>query len=180
MSFSRAKQRQARGYAGITKLRKTLRRIEPEATDGIKVAIKNGAEAIESAILFYGHDHHITGDMLQSVDTKLGRDGMTAVIGPGAGSISVSKSPFNTTLYVSQTSKHDAWQFFKAYWIEFGTKGAAARMITSGPYKGRMSPEIPPLPAKPFVQPAWDSNKTSVIASVKQAVKNALMRASNG
>lgn len=167
MTFSRAQQRQARGYAGITKLRKTLRRIEPEATDQVRKAIDKGSQAIEADILINGQSHYLTGDMLNSVAIKKGRDGMTAVIGPGAASISVSKSPFDTTLYVTQKSKFNAWQFFKAYWIEFGTKGTPAQ-------------NIPPQPAQPFVQPAWDSNKTWLIADVKAAVRNALRIASNG
>jgi len=166
VSFSRAKQNQARGYAGLSKLRKTLRRIEPETTQGVKDSIQKGAEAIEADILINGQAHRITGDMLNSVAIKYGRDRMTAVIGPGAASISVNKSPFNTTLYVSQKSKFNAWQFFKAYWIEFGTKGAPSR-------------NIPPQPAKPFVQPAWDSNKTWLISDVKAAVKKAIQRASS-
>lgn len=166
MSFSRARQNQARGYAGITKLRKTLRRIEPEATNGIKATIQKGAEAIETDILINGQAHRLTGDMLDSISIKYGRDRMTAVIGPGASAISVSKSPFNTTLYKSNKSKYMAWQFFKAYWIEFGTKG---------------SPDlnIPPQPAQPFVQPAWDSNKAWLITQMKTAVNNALARASS-
>lgn len=166
MSFSRAQQRQARGYAGLGKLRKTLRRIEPETTQGVKNAIQKGAEAIETDILINGQSHYLTGDMLASVSIKYGRDKMTAVIGPGAESISVSKSPFDTTLYITQKSKFNAWQFFKAYWIEFGTKGSPER-------------NIPALPAQPFVQPAWDSNKTWLIREVKDAVGRALQRASS-
>jgi len=166
VSFSRAKQNQARGYAGVSKLRKTLRRIEPETVTGVKAAIRKGAEAIETDILINGQSHHLTGDMLASVAIKYGRDNMTAVIGPGAESISVNKSPFNTTLYVSQKSKYNAWQFFKAYWLEFGTKG---------------SPDlnIPPQPATPFVQPAWDSNKTWLVSEVRAAVNTALQVASS-
>lgn len=166
MSYSRAKQNRDRGYSGLTKLRKTLRRIDPETTAGVKESIQRGAEAIETDILINGQAHRITGDMLGSVAIKYGRDKLTAVIGPGASSISVNKSPFSTTLYVTNTSKFNAWQFFKAYWIEFGTKGAPSR-------------NIPPQPAKPFVQPAWDSNKTWLISDVKAAVKKAIQRASS-
>lgn len=166
MSFSRAKQNQARGYAGLGKLRKTLRRIEPETTQGIKDVIEKGALAIENDIVSNGQAHRITGDMIQSVAIKYGRYRMTAVIGPGASSISVSKSPFDTTLYVTQKSKFMAWQFFKAYWIEFGTKGAPDR-------------NIPPQPAQPFVQPAWDSNKGWLIRDAKAAVSRAIQRASS-
>ena len=166
MSFSRAKQNQARGYAGLSKLRKTLRRIEPETTDGIRAVIEKGAKAIETDILINGQSHRLTGDMLASVDIKYGRDKMTAVIGPGAASVTVNKSPFDTTLYVSQKSKFNAWQFFKAYWIEFGTKGAPDL-------------NIPPQPAQPFVQPAWDSNKPWLVAEVRSAVNKALQVAAS-
>lgn len=165
MSFSRAKQNQARGYAGLSKLRKTLKRIEPETTNGIRAVIDKGAEAIETDILINGQSHHLTGDMLESVSVKKGRDGMTAVIGPGAKWVSINKSPFNTEI-VTEKNAWGAFQFLKAYWIEFGTKG---------------KPElnIPPLPAQPFVQPAWDSNKPWLIKEVRAAVHAAIARASS-
>lgn len=166
MSFSRAQQNSARGYAGLSKLRKTLKRIEPETVSGVKAAIEKGATAIEQDIVNNGREHRITGDMLQSIAVKKGRDGLTAVIGPGAKAITVSKSPFDTTMYVTQKSKFLAWQFFKAYWLEFGTKGTPER-------------NIPPQPATPFVQPAWDSNKGWLIKEVKTAVSRAIARASS-
>lgn len=165
MSYSRANQNRDRGYAGLGKLRKTLRRMEPEINGGVKATIEKGAEAIETDIVINGQSHRITGDMIEAISTKMGRDGMTAVIGPGAKWVSISKSPFNTAL-VSARNAWGAFQFFKAYWIEFGTKGSPER-------------NIPPQPAKPFVQPAWDANKGWLIREARAAVSNAIRRASS-
>lgn len=164
MSFSRARQNTAKGYSGVTKLRKTLRRIDPELTKGIKKAITKGAEQVHFDIVLGAQSHRLTGDMIESISVKYGRDNMTAVIGPGAKWVSVNKSPFNTSL-ITEKNAWGAWQFFKAYWIEFGTKG---------------SPDlnIPPQPSQPFVGPAWDSNKPWLIKECRAAVEYALVVAS--
>jgi len=132
VSFSRAKQSQARGYSGVTKLRKTLRRIDPELTKGVKTAIQQGSETIHFDISLNAQSHRFTGDMIDSISIKYGRDGMTSLIGPGAKWVSVSKSPFNTAL-ITEKNAWGAWQFFKAYWLEFGTKGAPDRNIPAQP-----------------------------------------------
>jgi len=167
VSFSRAQQNKARGYAGISKLRKTLQRLEPEAVAGVKEAFQQGAETIHYDVLQNGMAHKLTGDMLSSVAVKYGRDGLTAVIGPGADVVTVNKSPFNTTLYVSQKRKWHAWQFFKAYWIEFGTKGAPDR-------------NIPPQPAQPFVGPAFDANKGAISKNVQSKIHAVIAKLASG
>lgn len=157
----------ARGYAGLSKLRKTLRRLEPEAAEGIKTSFKHGAELIQYDIIQNGLQHRITGDMLRSVDVKMGRDGLTAVIGPGASRIRIGKSPFDTTMYKSAEGKHQAFQFFKAYWIEFGTKGYPER-------------NIPAQPAQPFVQPAYDANKGWIVRNVQDEIRATLRNVTSG
>lgn len=155
------------GYAGISKLRRTLRRMEPESTDGLRKVMSDGATAIEETMLYLGREHHITGDMLQMIEQKKGRDGLTYVIGPGAKSISVSKNPFDTTLYKTGISKRRAMQFFKAYWIEFGTKGYPER-------------NIPAQPAQPFVNPAYDANKGKIARRVREEIRAVLRDVTSG
>lgn len=161
--------RQRSGFFGVTKLRKTLRRLDPEIVDGVKAEFRQGAEAIEfdaisNAMMLGVID---SGDMVASITTKYARDGLTAVIGPGASVVRVNKSPFNTRLYVSQKSKDMAWQFFKGYWAEFGTKG--------DPERG-----IPAQPPRPFMNPAFDANKTRISRDVRSAVNLAMRQVSAG
>ena len=157
----------ARGYAGLSKLRKTLRRLEPEAAEGIKDTFEKGAQLIQYSVIQNGSEHRISRDMFPSVSYKMGRDGLTAVIGPGADRIRIGKSPFDTTLYKSAEGKHQAFQFFKAYWIEYGTKG--------DPERG-----IPPQRAQPFVNPAYDEHKGWIVENVQGEIRAALRYVTSG
>lgn len=157
------------------KLRRTLGRMEPEILNNIKEPFKEGAEAIKrdaivnASLADYGKEIGIKdkGDMIDSISVKFGRDGLTAVIGPGAKAIAISKSPFNTTLYTTNRSKYAAWQFFKGYWAEFGTKGDPKR-------------NIPAIRAAPFMQPAYDENKGWILKRVKDGVHKALISVTGG
>lgn len=165
--MSTARQRSA--FRGVNKLRRTLRRLEPESLDGIKAAFKRGAETIHFDAISnaMGQGIYDTGDMVASIAINYGRDGLTAVIGPGADTVKINKSPFNTTLYVSNKAKTAAWNFFKAYWAEFGTKGYPAK-------------NIPPQPARPFMAPAFDSNKDRIAREVQREIRMTLQKVSSG
>lgn len=161
--------RRRSSFSGIRKLRRTLRRIDPEVTADLKVTFRNAAETIsnDAAAGAYAQGLYDSGDMIASITYKMGRDGLTAVIGPGADRIKISKNPFDTTLYVKDRDKHAAMQFFKAYWAEFGTKGV--------PSKG-----IPPQSATPFLNPAFDANKGWIARQTKDGISASLRAASNG
>lgn len=156
-------------FSGVKKLRRTLRRADPEITKDLKAQFKRDAETIadDAAAAAYVKGIYDTGEMIDAIQVKMGRDGLTAVIGPGAKVIRISKSPFNTTLYITQRDKDAAWQFFKGYWAEFGTKGYPER-------------DIPAQPPRPFMQPAFDANKDRVAMTVKRNVRIALSRLASG
>lgn len=156
-------------FRGVAKLRRTLRRLDPDVTEGIKRTIENGARDISNEAAYRANSLGLfdTGDMIQSITYKLGRDGMTAVIGPGAKHVKISKNPFDTTQYVSRPSKQSAMNFFKAYWAEFGTKG--------DPTLG-----IAPQPATPFMNPAYDNNKDWIVRKTRQGISAALRDATRG
>lgn len=161
----------AMGYRNVNKLRRKLRNMEKFVESGIGPAIERAAYAIElDAKARVRVDE---GDLQRSITHKLGRDKMTAVIGPGAKSAAVARaakgSPFATrsTIQLGSISKHDLFQFFKGYWIEFGTKGAPDR-------------NIPPQPARPFMQPAFDVNKTWATNEVRREVNRQLERLAKG
>lgn len=165
----------ASGIKGINKLRKTLRRIEPELQEPVRQAVKNTAEAIkQDAIMLAPIDE---GDLVRSIDYKIGRDGFTAVVGPGAKAAEIARSKGGSAfatrdlrgeiIKMSAANKHLLFQFFKGYWHEFGTKGSPER-------------NIPPLPARPFMNPAFFLNEEYGKQQVRAAVKQALERASRG
>jgi hypothetical protein len=151
------------GFTGANKLRKTLKRLDPEITKDVKIALATGAENIsnDAAAIAFSKGIYDTGDLIDSIEFQLGREGLTALIGPGAKRLKISKSPFNTTLYVTDRDKYGAWQFFKGYWAEFGTKGSSEH-------------NIPPQIARPFMQPSYDANKDAISTSIQRAVNRAL------
>lgn len=154
-----------KGIQGVDKLRLKLRRMEKVVQSGIKPAILQTALEIEaSAKQFVPKD---TGDLMRSIKSKVSGDGLAAVVGPFANSAIVksltSGSIFNNKSggAMSALDKKKKFQFFKGYWIEFGTKGAPDR-------------NIPAQPARPFMQTAFDVNKTAGAARVKAAVDKQL------
>ena len=162
----------ASGLRGVNRLRRTLRRIEPEATEDVRKAMKDGAEAIKlDAVARVPRDE---GDLARSIDYKLGRDGMTAIIGPAAKQVAMvggrtsATAPFATgsrrQQRLSTGNKKALFEFFKGYWIEYGTKGSPAH-------------NIPPMRPRPFMNPAFDMNKEWILEQVKKGINKALERA---
>jgi HK97 gp10 family phage protein len=162
---------QRRGLAGVDKLRIKLRRMEKVVESGIKPAIRDAAVAIQlDAIQRVSVDN---GDLQRSIDFKISSDGLAAVVGPAAKSAAVARevrgSAFATrsTITLGAISKKALFQFFKGYWLEFGTKGTPDR-------------NIPPQQARPFMQPAYDVNKDWAIARVKTEVDKQLKTMAGG
>ena len=166
---------QRKAFSGVTKLRKTLRRLEPEITSEVRESIRRGANAIlfdakqnaESAD--YGKEPGVrdTGDMIDSMSIKYGNDGFTALIGPAAqdvktlGKIDARMLKSGAESKVTIRSKDAKWNVFKGLWAEFGTKGSPKN-------------NIPAITPAPFMQPAFDANKGWIAKDVNKAVSQAL------
>lgn len=141
---------QARGIQGLSAARRKLRLIHTVTENTLKPVMKEVAESIkQDAIARVPID---TGDLARSIDYTQSSDGLTAVVGPGAKAVRIIKrrvgSAFavrSSDLKLSTRSKGLLMQYFKGYWLEFGTKGDPSR-------------NIPPLPARPFMGPAYDVN----------------------
>ena len=157
---------------GITKLRRTINRFEKEEKDELQKIIKQGAKAIKRDAIFIAtaKDIKLTGAMIGSIDYKLSNDKMTAVIGPGAASARVRKNPFDTvsltkglkSANVIIKHKDAQWNLMKAWWAEFGT--------------GAPIPQDP----QPFMNPAYEMNKRSILNKTKRSLRVALRRVSRG
>lgn len=109
---------QRRGYAGVTKLRRTLRRLEPDATEGIRKALTEGAEAMHYDML--SNIPKDTGETAQHLSYKVARDGLTARVG--------------------FIGKKDVEGGYVARFIEYGTKGHPAKNIPPQPARPFMRP----------------------------------------
>lgn len=156
-----------RGYSGINKLRRTIRRMDDEVSGGIKKEIKSAAQSIEMDML--GMVPVDEGDLARSIAYKLGRDGLTAVIGPAADSVQIKKGFGGVDLKYTKSGNLTAatirnqkarFELYKAHWVEFGTK------------QGK--PGSSAQPARPFIQPAYDANKDRFTKRVKDAVAKAI------
>jgi len=110
--------RQRRGWAGVNKLRRTLRRLEPDATKGIRNVIERAAEAMHYDMLV-GIPKD-TGETAQHLSYKISRDGLTAQIG--------------------FVGKKDVEGGYVARFIEYGTKGYPKRNIPPQPARPFMIP----------------------------------------
>ena len=137
--------RQRAGYRGVTKLRRTLRRIEPEVTIGIKNVMERAAKAIEVDMLI-GIPQD-TGDTASFISSKIARDGLTARIG-----------------FIGKKAVEGG---YVARFIEYGTKGYPKR-------------NIPAMPARPFMSPAFDANRDWIVKDAQQEIRSVLFDVSRG
>ena len=163
-------RRQSR-VTGTTKLTKILRRVEPEVRGPVGEAVREGLDAIKwDAVAAVPKD---SGDLAASIDWIQSADGLSGAVGPAAKSMRLVKrstgSAFNTAgisqLRLSDRNKKRLFQFFKGYWLEFGTKGRSGA--------GAITP-------RPFMRPAWDVNRRFVIDRVGGAMQATLRRIVGG
>jgi len=120
----------ARGYAGMSKLRKLLNKMEPDTRGLVSDVIEDGAQAIRADMMIGAPVDD--GDLVRSISYKLGRNGLSAYIGPGADRASIAKRGFGQSQrrytkggsLTSATLKddHARLQLYKAHWYEHGTK----------------------------------------------------------
>lgn len=154
---------------GVNKLRRKFRRMPDDVTSEVRSAIVDSADIVRAnALAGVPVDQ---GDLQRSIDYVISRDGLTTVIGPGVRKtrslLKRAKSLFGATkLNMQDATKHDLMQFFKGYWIEFGTKGSARR-------------NVPAQPARPFMTPAYLVSRFWIKNRVKGAVARALRKAMN-
>jgi HK97 gp10 family phage protein len=157
------------GFVGVNKLRRTLRRLEPEVTKGVKYELARGAQAIKDDAVRNFRAVDIpeigTGDLKRSISYQISRDGLTAVIGPEAKRAKLNKGIFSNNAskntYKTKPAKAALWNIQKGYWVEFGTKGVPKL-------------NIPQMPARPFMNPAWDTNKDKLREKIRAEVAKAL------
>lgn len=158
----------------MTRLRIKLRRMEPEITKGVKREVARAAQDIHDASVrnFRAIDKPDvgTGDMLNSMSYNISKDGFTAVIGPGAKNAKIFKAVFGDKAegsYKTKAAKQDRMNIMKGFWVEFGTKGAPEF-------------DIPPMPPRPFMNPAWDANKDKLRDRIGKEVRDVLEAGANG
>ena len=149
------------------------------------------------------------GEMRDAIGWKVSKNGLEGVVGVAAeiatlrqrkkgsvfatrsknyNKITVSKSQVVKVVALSQDRADMVFQYYKALWVEFGTKGYDTPrknkkgqqrdvVLTDGlgTFFGKKA-KIPPRPARPFIEPAWDANKDfakkEIFSDVNKAIKN--------
>lgn len=162
-----------RGFAGLTKLRKTLRRLDPEVKSQVASAIETSGARLAARVT--GNAPSLTGELRQQIGYKVSRDKLTVVAGVGAGNAHIQKSGFGGVVIkktksgaktkVTIRNEKARWNLYKALWHEFGTKGGNG---------------APPQSASHFHQRAFDAEEGAIKSRVQGAVSKALQMAVNG
>lgn len=159
-----------RGYAGLSKLRKTFKRLPPTLQRDISQTLEwAGKEVMIDAVMIANmKDIRQSGDMIESISFKLHRDGSSVLVGPSANKASWQSYGWDTRSKGAQNlsikQKDAQWQYFKAYWAEFGTQPHSLG-------GGRQHPGIQP---RSFMEEAWNSNAPGVTAKVNKVVNETL------
>ncbi|WP_413207030.1 HK97 gp10 family phage protein [Rhodospirillum sp. A1_3_36] len=156
-----------------------MRRLPNEIRDEVKEAIADSAEAVRLDIIANAPEDE--GDLKRSVAAKFSSDKLAVYVGPGArGAMIQSRrtgSPFATRTdtgkkKISPSARKDLMQFFKAYWLERGTRGGTITEWNGQTLEHPIT--IPPLPALRFIERAWDGNREWAKQRINAAVRNAL------
>lgn len=104
-------RRRSSGLRGATRLRRVLRRIDPEATTELRTAIDEGAEAVLYDMIALTPRR--TGDLARLLSYRVSRDGMQARVG-----------------LITKAAQRDGFYF---RFLDVGTKGYPARNIPPQP-----------------------------------------------
>lgn len=157
---------------GTNALRRKLRRMPDEVVAALRTEVRRGLDEIEKDAL--GLVPVDEGDLAQSIEVKVSRDGLTGIVGPGARAAEIVRRKTGSAFGVSsskvnlrRSTAEQLMQFFVGYWLEFGTKG---------------SPEnnVPPLAPRPFMSPAYDVNRRAIVRRISKAVDRVLERVAKG
>lgn len=106
-----ATARQRSGLRGVNRLRKVLRRVDPESTRELRTALEQGAEAILQDMISLTPRR--TGSLARLLSKRVARDGLTARVG-----------------LLTRKAQRDGY-YLK--FLDAGTKGAPGRNIPPQP-----------------------------------------------
>jgi HK97 gp10 family phage protein len=144
-----------------TRARIKLRRVLQSTDNNVKPAMRDAVNLIEKEMR--QRAPRDTGNLLDTLSSFVAKNGLRGEVG-----------------FRGKKGRRKA---FYARFIEFGTKGhkvtAANRSVLAGAGEvfGTQA-EIPALPARPFMEPAWFAKKPEVVNRVSKAVNDAIKKAS--
>ena len=155
---------------GRNSLKRKLRRVAPAVTEEIAEELRIGAERV--ALDARGLAPRDQGDLAAAIERKESNRGLSQAVGPGVRGYEADRRGRRRVLRgltgtISAASRDLLFQFSKGLWHEFGTKGDPER-------------NVPPLPATPFMGPAFRLNVGRIRQRVRRAIRTTLDRVSRG
>lgn len=155
--------------SGDFKLRRTLRNIHQTMDNELRPAMQQAANKI-----------------LATMQATVPRD-----TGEAAGALQAFVSKSGLDAQIGIRGKKDNRRFFYLRFLEYGTKGYDGRKRagnrsrsvknkSDGAHFFGKYPDIPALPAHPWLRPALDVNREVVLADIRAAVNRTLKKASQG
>lgn len=144
-----------------TRARTKLRRILTGVDSGIRPAMQDSANKLQKDVISYIPRN--TGNLEDLVTSYVSPSGLIAEVG-------------------LRGKKAKARGFYLRF-LEFGTKGhkikvgAKKKVLSDGENTFGTEANIPPLPARPVLGPAWDANKPAIIARVNKVINDAIKKA---
>lgn len=155
--------------SGDFKLRRTLRNIHQNMDNDLRPAMQEAANKIL-----------VTMQANVPKDTGAAAAALTAF---------VSKSGLDAEIGIR--GKKDNRRFFYLRFLEYGTKGYSGKKRSGGGNRRVTNkadglhffgkyPDIPALPAHPWLRPSMDVNREVVLMDIRAAVTRTLSKASQG
>lgn len=150
------------GIAGLSNLRRVLRRLPADVTSELRETIEFGANMIlRDARARLAQRSKRTS---RALVVKMGRDRLSAKVG-----------------IIGARAKKQAYM---ARWIEFGTKPHSLKKGSRSGGKGRSAQRLasqkggwhPGVPPHPFLFPAYEANKQKLIRLIGASVDRTLRR----
>lgn len=155
--------------SGDFKLRRTLRNIHQNMDNELRPAMQQAADKVLATMQATVPKH--TGAAAAALTAFVSKSGLDAEIGI--------------------RGRKNNRRFYYLRFLEYGTKGYSGKKRTGGKNRSAKNkadgthffgkyPNIPALPAHPWLRPALDVNKEVVMMDIRAAVSRTLRKASQG
>lgn len=143
-----------------TRARIKLRRILQSTDSGIRPAMQDSVNILHKEIIM--NLPRNSGNLEDLITTYVAKNGMRAEVG--------------------LRGKKAKREGFYLRFLEFGTKGGKPRardgsVLSSGSEVFGTQADIPPMPARPVLQPAWDKEKPRIVGKINKVIEDAIASA---
>lgn len=137
-----------------------LRRLLKETESGLRPAMQDSMNKLQKEMQRRAPND--TGNLKETITAYVSKDGTKGEVG-----------------FRGKKGKRQA---FYARFIEFGTKGHQVstykkQVLSDGSNTFGTKAYIPPLPARPFIDPSWQAMKPEIVNRITKAINEAIKTA---